>query len=142
MLVFDAAAFYDTLSSLQFRGIDDSLAVEHLEGSESCLIHADNTLSRSKGVWINPDVRVAYNTTPYDVMSATDGVAWPSSVEVATGVWLNRLKRWSRAFFLVDHGVENKIAAWRQQDTGHREPGNYCIIDEMQIVLWNGWGHA
>lgn len=37
------------------------MAAHHLEASECCLIHADNVLTKMKGVWINPNVRVGYD---------------------------------------------------------------------------------
>ncbi|BAE60536.1 unnamed protein product [Aspergillus oryzae RIB40] len=54
VVAMDAAPFYQH-PPLKFRGISDSLAKSHLEGSECCLIHADNPLSREKGVWLNPN---------------------------------------------------------------------------------------
>lgn len=59
-VAMDASAFYD--QNLTFRGIPDDLASLHLEGSECCLIHADNPLSHSKGVFLNPNVRVGSRT--------------------------------------------------------------------------------
>ncbi|EGS21769.1 uncharacterized protein CTHT_0036360 [Thermochaetoides thermophila DSM 1495] len=56
------------IQGLKFRGIDDSLAVYHLEGSECCLIHADNPASRTKGVFLNPAVRVGYNRKAYETV--------------------------------------------------------------------------
>ncbi|EFY90951.1 polysaccharide export protein (CAP59) [Metarhizium acridum CQMa 102] len=44
-------------TKLRFRGVPDSLANYHLEGSECCLIHADNPLSRTLGVYLNPKVK-------------------------------------------------------------------------------------
>ncbi|KAB5580844.1 polysaccharide export protein [Coniochaeta sp. 2T2.1] len=85
MVLFDSTPFYAN-PPLQFRGIDDSLADLHLEGSECCLIHADNVLSRDpdKGVWLNPNVRVTIqqrlskwrSETPTEELSRTEvGVA-------------------------------------------------------------------
>ncbi|OAQ97990.1 hypothetical protein LLEC1_03544 [Akanthomyces lecanii] len=42
-------------TKLRFRGIPDSLALQHLEGSECCLIHADNPLSKTLGAWQKED---------------------------------------------------------------------------------------
>ncbi|EMC98548.1 glycosyltransferase family 69 protein [Baudoinia panamericana UAMH 10762] len=140
MVAFDAAPFYDA-NPLVFRALPDSLAVSHLEASECCLIHADNPLTRSKGVWINPNVRVAYNGSSYDAMNAG---TWPSSWSISKGLWLNRGLRWMRALGLwrKDHSKEAKLKAWRRQDPANTESGESCVIDEMQILVWNGWGHA
>ena len=56
----NAAPFYDQVNTLRFRGVPDTLAERHVEGSECCLIHADNRLSKDLGIWINPNVRVGY----------------------------------------------------------------------------------
>lgn len=60
MVAFQSAPFYQD-QPLQFRGLQDSMAAHHLEASECCLIHADNVLTKMKGVWINPNVRVGYD---------------------------------------------------------------------------------
>ncbi|KAI7160947.1 hypothetical protein KC349_g3148 [Hortaea werneckii] len=142
IVAFDAEPFYDVERPLAFRGIPDSLALEHLEGSECCLIHADNHLAQTKGVWINPHVRVAYNTSEYEGVSASREGDWPSSFEVMTGLWRNRFKRWLTTSSPVNQRVADKVINWFQADRSHTEPGDFCIIDEMQIMLWNGWGHA
>ncbi|EAQ87609.1 hypothetical protein CHGG_04228 [Chaetomium globosum CBS 148.51] len=56
------------IRGLRFRGIPDSLAALHLEASECCLIHADNPGSRTRGVYVNPAVRVGYNRLAYDAV--------------------------------------------------------------------------
>ncbi|KAK4543364.1 hypothetical protein LTR36_005507 [Oleoguttula mirabilis] len=142
MVVFDAAPFYDIQRPLVFRGIADGLAASHLEGSECCLVHADNPLSQSKGVWVNPQVRVGYNGTAYGMVNPDSAGSWPSSFAIAEGLWRNRLKRWLHAFQLKDRTVETKLQRWKDGDAGHHEPGSFCLIDEMQVMLWNGWGHA
>ena len=73
MIVMDATPFYPVSSGgsgLRFRGVDDALAQLHVEGSECCLIHADNRkLGEDKGVWLNPNVRVSYNVTTYPIVN-------------------------------------------------------------------------
>lgn len=60
VLAMAAVPFYDSTSPFRFRGVPDTLAHHHIEGSECCIIHADNRLSQHQGVWINPNVRVGY----------------------------------------------------------------------------------
>lgn len=150
MTVFDSTPFYPPLPSshrkintpsrpapppdpLKFRGIEDSLAKQHLEGSECCLIHADNYLSKEKGVWLNPNVRVAYNATTYsavnhgvevraDIGDQVDGVngkkgdgrPWPGKTEKWKGVWSNRFARWSGWITIWSEGkvVRGRIEKW------------------------------
>lgn len=57
LTIFDAKPFYNS-PPLSFPAIPDTLAAKHIEGSECCLIHFDNELSASKGVWLNPSLRV------------------------------------------------------------------------------------
>jgi hypothetical protein len=72
MAVFQAGPFY-TDSPIRLRGIPNSLAAHHLEGSERCLIHIDNELRAKKGVWMNPNVRVAYNMEAYKAVHPDKG---------------------------------------------------------------------
>ncbi|KAK4950160.1 hypothetical protein LTR10_011137 [Elasticomyces elasticus] len=140
MVAFDAKPFYRIVDRLAFRGISDILAASHLEGSECCLIHADNPLSHEKGVWVNPNVRVGYNGTAYHAVN--DGRVWPSSYAIMTGVWRNRITRWLRVSNTPDRVVEGRLRAAEQWAPEATESGEFCLIDEMQILLWNGWGHA
>ncbi|KAK5133443.1 hypothetical protein LTR08_007685 [Meristemomyces frigidus] len=142
MVVFDAAPFYHSERPLAFRGIADDLAEAHLEGSECCLVHADNALSSSKGVWVNPHVRVGYNGTAYEAVNPANGASWLSSLDIATGLWRNRMGRWLRALHMTDTTVQQRLQTWQSQALDRRELGAFCLIDEMQIMLWNGWGHA
>ena len=75
MVAMDSKPFYESWRPLRFRGISDSLAELHLEGSECCLIHQDNPLTAKHGVWLNPNVRVGYNKEAYDKMKAGDALA-------------------------------------------------------------------
>ncbi|KAK8050356.1 polysaccharide export protein [Apiospora phragmitis] len=114
IVVFDSAPYYAN-PPLQFRGIDDSLADLHLEGSECCLIHADNYLSSQKGVWLNPNVRVGYNVKAYNKIKKA---YFPGAFWTVVGAWANRIGQPPRY-----------------------EPGEACLINEMQIMWSNGWKH-
>ncbi|APA05678.1 hypothetical protein sscle_01g004480 [Sclerotinia sclerotiorum 1980 UF-70] len=100
MVVFDGEPWYPSSSSnqqgihneqnnnfkgLQFRGVEDSLAEKHVEGSECCLIHADNPLRDRRGVYVNPNVRVAYKREVYEVVNGRGG--GPGKWEGVRGVW-------------------------------------------------------
>jgi hypothetical protein len=140
MVAFDAAPFYDTSDTrLAFRGISDELAREHLEGSECCLIHADNPMSSTKGVWLNPNVHVAYNGTSYE---SVVGHKWPSMTAILTGLWKNRFKRWTNAVAAEERAAYQKVRQQKAWQEVYADKASMCLIDEMQILLWNGWGHA
>lgn len=149
IVAFHSAPFYDS-PALQFRGIPDSLAAHHLEGSECCLIHADNKHGESaagkKGVWLNPNVRVGYSGHAYQAVNPKSGV-WPATREKVLGYWTSRInalivwpKRW-----IEDVIVRRRVSAWNSEEevAGHDvvEPGEHCLINEMQVLEEAGWRH-
>lgn len=145
IVVFQAEPFYS--SRLRFRGVPDSLAAHHIEGSECCLIHADNPLTATKGVWLNPNVRVSYNPEADRIVNPETGV-WPGKGGKFWGIWGNRLKRLSTA---LTAGTENYIVGrrlrlWQTEAVAKgfaefQEKGTFCLVNEMQILMWNGWKH-
>jgi len=149
MVAFDAAPFYPTSTSpgLKFRGLPDSLAQSHLEASECCLIHMDNKLSAEKGVYLNPNVRVTYNADAYKAVHPENG-QWPTQWQKVTGVWKNRCLRWLQwpGRYLERRLVQGRIDSWIRKPSGkggHRnsEVGGICSVDEMQVLVSNGWKH-
>ncbi|KAL3420989.1 polysaccharide export protein [Phlyctema vagabunda] len=172
MVIFDSSPFYAQFAQgegwkikdgLKFRGVDDSLAREHVEGSECCLIHADNPLTVKSGVWINPNVRVAYNEPSYALVNPgaqfeETGVAfarrlfweddqrgsWPSQTSLLFGTWQNRWLRliqrprlWSER-----EVIERRVKKWAEKVPGREEKGTHCLINEMQVLFQNGWQHV
>lgn len=125
---------------LRFRAVPDSLAEYHLEGSECCLIHADNPLSQTKGVYVNPTVRVGYNGLAYDAIHPLR--AWVSLQNVALALWENRVRRWIPTQIFKKLAVRRRVASWESGDTGRFEPGEFCVINEMQVLAANGWAHV
>ncbi|KAH9222796.1 glycosyltransferase family 69 protein [Leptodontidium sp. 2 PMI_412] len=147
LVVFQADPFYHN-PPLRFRGIPDSLALHHLEGSECCLIHADNRLSSVHGVWLNPNVRVSYNPEASTKVHAESG-PWPGRKEKFVGIWNNRWARWTGfpRRFVERYVVDRRIRLW-QEETHHkgqedsRENGTFCLINEMQVLVHDGWAHV
>lgn len=135
----DATPFYQN-APLRFRAISDSLAKSHLEGSECCLIHADNPLSREKGVWLNPNVRVGYNSPAYLAVNPVNN-SWLSSYTITGGLWKNRFMRWFTTPWFKENVVWTRLWKWEKQSAGNREPGSFCLINEMQVLTENGWAH-
>lgn len=156
------ASTFTGLRGLRFRGIPDSLAAAHLEASECCLIHADNHIaSRARGVFVNPAVRVGYNRAAYDSVhpfgaavpptgneeasekrrSSGSGGSWVSLQQIYFGLWKNRLARWLMTPWFEEREVRGKIERWAKQEAGREEKGGFCVVDEMQIVVNNGWKH-
>lgn len=143
VVVFDSAPFYAN-PRLQFRGIEDSLADFHLEGSECCLIHADNYLTSERGVWLNPNVRVGYSVDAYRRVRVD---RFPSAFWTVLGAWANRLRSGRVAIQsqiearVVTKRIEQWIAETPNGDMPRSEPGAACLINEMQIMWENGWKH-
>lgn len=131
--------FISTGERLGFRGISDSLATYHLEGSECCLIHVDNPLTKPLGVYINPRVRVGYNIKAYEKTHPTG--SWLSTYRILAGLWENRIRRFLFRTNFRDRIVEGRLRKWRAEKSGNEERGTYCLINEMQVVVENGWAH-
>lgn len=136
----DAAPFYSQTPPLRFRGIPDSLAMSHLEASECCLIHADNYLTIPKGVWVNPEVRVGYSGEAYDAVHQGD--CWLTLFDVMFGIWENRLRRWLTTSWIERRVVTSRLRDWAKAKAHRSEPGVHCLINEMQVLIWNGWAHV
>jgi Cryptococcal mannosyltransferase 1 len=132
---FDALPFQDLGHPLRFRAVNDSLAEYHLEASECCLIHYDNPLSESKGVWMNPKVRVGYNNERYDAVHQS--ARWPSTAETTMGrltdLWA-RVRRLNPRPELVDQRYEE----WFQGSISNEEIGTDCLVNKMMIVSDKG----
>lgn len=154
MVVMEAEPFYGLDSPLRFRGIPDSLADFHLEGSECCLIYEDNPLTASRGVWVNPDVQVGYNKAAYDVMRTRPFPrSFPSYLK---RIWENRLRRWFTTDWFTQRAVKSRLSAWeylrrdQSEQEGDKErgaaeeakTGPTCLINEMQVLVGNGWAHV
>lgn len=146
IVVFQAEPFYGD-RALSFRGIPDSLSLHHLEGSECCLIHADNRLTPMHGVWLNPNVRVSYNPESDKVVRAETGL-WPTKKEKFVGIWMNR---WARLVgviprYIQQYRVDKRIKLWGHETRkeAHAEipkRWSHCLINEMQVLVQNGWKH-
>ena len=136
----DADPFYKKTQPLRFRGISDSLAMTHLEASECCLIHADNDLTIRKGVWVNPNVRVGYSGKAYDAVH--DLHNWLAVYDMLRGTWTNRLRRWTTTSWFERRLVNSRLRIWRKTEPHLTEPGAHCLINEMQVLVSNGWAHV
>lgn len=125
---------------LRFRAIPDSLAQFHLEGSECCLIHADNPLSATKGVYLNPKVRVGYTDLAYAAVHPT--ATWIALHNIALALWENRIRRWTTSPFFHRWAIRRRITSWERHDETRFEHATFCLIDEMQVLVGNGWAHV
>ncbi|KAF2746648.1 glycosyltransferase family 69 protein [Sporormia fimetaria CBS 119925] len=142
LVAMDAAPF-QRVGPLEFRGTPDSLAQLHLEASECCLIHVDNPLTTTKGVWINPNVRVGYSAEAYAAVNPT--TKWPSMREAVLGLWKARLGAVAAAWrnYWEQWTVRSRIDHWKDWSISivTEERGVNCIVNEMQVLAANGWKH-
>ncbi|EFQ29377.1 hypothetical protein CGRA01v4_05130 [Colletotrichum graminicola] len=129
---------------LEFRAVPDSLAEEkHLEASECCLIHADNPLSESLGVFLNPRVRVGYSTGAYEWAHPRDaGDSWLSLWRIVVGTWEARVRRLLTSDRVKEWVVRKRLAEWEAEGDGREEKGVHCLINEGQVLVYNGWAHV
>lgn len=142
-VVFKTEPFYAN-PPLRFRGVSDSLAKHHLEGSECCFIYSDMERKKYQGVWVNPNVRVGYNATAYAYVHPSNGAPWPDGSEKFWGIWRNRWSRWfgglTRA--IERRTVKKRVEAWEAEEVGNSEKALHCLIDEMQVMFESGWKHV
>ena len=152
IVAMDTAPFYSQMDRLRFRGVPDSLATKHVEGSECCLVHADNPLSAGLGVWINPTVRVGYChpdlhdlkvkpsweaytrvcQAPYDAVHPPG--SWVSHFRIAWGLFENRLLRLLSLRWMQSNSIRASLRAWEAESKDNVEPGEMCLVDEMHVL--------
>jgi len=131
---------------LRFRAIPDTLAEKHLEGSECCLVHADNPLSATRGVFLNPNVLVSYNSSVYDMLHSPEALMGPYTIW--RRVWWNRVVRWGTWVWVKEAVVRRRVGGWVKEGRGkwekekRREVGEVCLINEMQVLHEKGWRHV
>lgn len=138
----NAAPFYNGSSSLAFRGVPDTLAQSHVEGSECCLVHVDNPLSESQGVWVNPNVRVGYNEAAYEQVRQQAFHDWLSPCRIFVKLWEGRVRRWSTSVWFKELRVRARVAVWSSVSPERTELGGICLVNEMQVLTANGWAHV
>jgi len=137
----DARPFYHDVHPLRFRGVPDSLAEHHVEGSECCLIHVDNPQSKTQGVWLNPTVRVGYSGAAYEQVLPHVYNMWLGPFRVFFKLWENRIRRWFTSPWLKERVLSRRTAGW-SRDSGDVEQGGLCLVNEMQVLVANGWAHV
>ena len=99
-------------------------------------------------MWLNPNVKVGYNSEAYDIVNPEVG-AWPCKKERVKGIWHNRFVRWTRFpwRFLERYAVDRRVRLWREEaqqtiEGGVSQDESHCLINEMQVLVENGWAHV
>ncbi|KAI9036536.1 glycosyltransferase family 69 protein [Aspergillus affinis] len=135
MVAMPAHPFMDD-PPLQFRGVPDQLAAARFEGSERCLLHADNPLSATRGLYVNPHVRVAYGGATYAAVQPVQ--SWLSFWHVLGSLWESRLRRSVPIPSPTEWRICRRLARWESRSTLNREPGRFCLLDHSQEFLLSG----
>lgn len=121
MVVMDAGPFYGGIgeeeTGLSYRGIEDSLAEIHVEGSECCLVWADMEANgdAEAGIWVNPAVRVGYVKKAYEDTHFGIHQDFISGAVYVKGVWRNRLIRWFGGGMQQAQIVKKRVAQWKKE---------------------------
>ncbi|KAF2023587.1 hypothetical protein EK21DRAFT_105211 [Setomelanomma holmii] len=92
---------------LRFRGVSDSVAASHVEGSECCLIHVDNT---EKQVYVNPNVLVGYSSESYDAIHSMSMILSPWQMFQA--LCENRIRRCVTSSWHARRKIQRRLRGW------------------------------
>lgn len=88
---------------------------------------------------MNPKVRVGYSQQAYATVHRPNG--WLTSSDMLRGIWENRFRRWTTTTWLKRRLIGSRLRRWSRK--GHStEPGIHCLINEMQVLIPNGWAHV
>lgn len=90
---------------------------------------------------MNPSVRVGYSIEAYDKVHQSG--SWPSVFASITGLWKNRFWRWITPTFHKRLKITGRLTKWTRKGLGEiSERELYCLINEMQVLVANGWAHV
>lgn len=134
-MTFDVTPFQFIPNPVLFRPIPDSLAAYYVEASECCLIHYDNPVSATAGVWINPTGCVGY---PWPAYAAVTVNEWPTVYEFQWGPWKNRWL-WRIRDPFPSLKASWRIWRWRRRYPDVHEPGFACMQDLVMVITTDGW---
>ena len=142
----NALPFQNETNPLQFRAIASSLSLQdgYLEGSEACLIHADmqRYFPAHHKTFLNPLVRVSYTPSAFESQNSIlqmflERIIGPL-VAIAYDVRDWCLRSRIQGYFAARR---EKVREW-ERATGKEEVGDYCLIDQMQLLTPWGWAHV
>lgn len=63
-----------------------------------------------------------------------------SAIDIMLGLWKNRLLRWCTIAKLKGYIVRGRISAWMRTGNGGIEPRMYCLLNEMQVLVFERLG--
>ncbi|KAL4981549.1 cryptococcal mannosyltransferase 1-domain-containing protein [Aspergillus falconensis] len=101
-----------------------------LRVAHTITIHADNPLSERQDVYLNPRVPVH----PIG--------AWLSPRDIALGVWRDRLLRCATTTGFQKFVVNRRVALWQERLYDRLEVGEFCLVNEMQVLAAHSWAHV
>jgi hypothetical protein len=151
LVSLNASPFQNKTHPVRFRAIPASLSLQtgFLEGSESCLIHADMrsnlpslSNSSSSQIYVNPLVRVSYTKSAYNAQNSVFQVFIEKIVGPIVALVYDLGDWWFQcrlARYAADR--REKIQQWERR-TGLEEVGEHCLIDNLQLLTPWGWEHV
>jgi hypothetical protein len=96
-------------------------------------------MSTSKPILVNPLVQVTYNGSAYDTVHSY--MASLSPFQIYKALWSNRLRRFFTTLWWKEREVRQRVMLW-SKETGGTEKGEFCAINEMQVIEERGWKHV
>lgn len=152
LVSLDAAPFQNETSPLKFRAISSKLSLGqlYLEASEACLIHADmqthftdpvHQKSASKSVFVNTLVRVFYTAAAKHSQNSMQQL-FMEGVFSHFVAWAYDIRDWwVRKRLLQDMSFRlMRVQGW-EYGTEKKEPGAFCLTDQLQVLRPDGWAH-
>jgi hypothetical protein len=107
---------------------------------DRCLVHIDNPLRAKRRTYVNPLVRVGYSVEAYNAVHPQ--ALLRSSWQICKALWDNRIRRWITSPWLNEWKVQKRAEKWRKLSKLNKEAGDVCMVDEMQVLVENGWQHV
>lgn len=144
----NAIPFQNETNPLKFRAIAGSLSLQdgYLEGSEACLIHADMhhylPPTPQTQTFLNPLVRVSYTQPAFATQNSIRQMFLERVVGPFVALAYDIRDWWVRTRIQGHFAARReKVREWERR-TGEREVGDYCLIDQMQLLTPWGWAHV
>ena len=60
-------------------------------------------------------------------------------------MWWNRVRRWTSTEWFKRRVVRKRVERWQREGGGTEtrfEAGEGCLVNEMQVLVENGWAHV
>lgn len=65
-----------------------------------------------------------------------------SAPSILVKLWTNRVVRWTTTPKHKERMMRKRIRQWQDGSRDRVEMGDFCLINEMQVIVDNGWAHV